>query len=184
MKITTVLVLVLSSFSAFSMEFGNLVLVGNGCFGSTKLITVSAEEGRYAFPLRAKVNKKSGTNFDRKTCNLRLPISLSANEKVQLVNLSQVVRVVAFKGAEVKSSLTMGLVGRNGAPLNFDLKLTDEEYSVIENLKAHGVVAESECGKSAMLTGNLSILVTGSNTQAFVSTGTALITLKVIRCNQ
>lgn len=78
----------------------------------------------------------------------------------------------------------MGIVGSSSTPLNFDIKVTDEDSSVIENLKADGVIAESACGKNAMITGNLSLLVNGSSAQAFVSTGTALVTLKVVNCNQ
>lgn len=169
---------------AFSMQLGDIVLGGNGCFGSSKIIAVNSAEGRYALPIRAKVNKKAGTGFDRKTCNLRIPVTLNANEKLQLVNLSQVVRLVAYKGAEVKTSLSMGVAGQSGAPLNYNVKITDEDSSIIENLKADGVVAESTCGKDAMITGNLSLLVNGSSAQAFVSTGTALVTLKVVNCNQ
>ncbi|MCC2678062.1 MAG: hypothetical protein K0R29_638 [Pseudobdellovibrio sp.] len=169
---------------AFSMQLGDLVIGGNGCFGSSKLIPVSNSDGRYALPIRAKINKKAGAAFERKTCNLRLPVSLNPNEKLQLINLSQVVRLVAYKGAEVKTSLSMGIVGSSSTPLNFDIKVTDEDSSVIENLKADGVIAESACGKNAMITGNLSLLVNGSSAQAFVSTGTALVTLKVVNCNQ
>lgn len=171
------------SLSVSAMQLGDLVIAGNGCFGSSKMVLVSAEEGRYALPIRAKLNKKSDSAFDRKTCNIRLPIALNQNEKLQLVNLSQVVRLVGYKGADVKSSLTMGLVGRVSKPLAFNLKITDEDISTAEILRADGVVAESDCGQSVMLTGNLSLLVNGSGTQAFVSTGAALITLKVVSCN-
>jgi len=170
---------------SYSMQLGDMVLGGNGCFGSAKLIQVGASaDGRYALPIRAKINKKAGAAFERKTCNLRLPVSLSPNEKLQLVNLSQVVRLVAYKGAEVRTSLSMGVVGSSTIPLNYEVKVTEEDSSIIENLKADGVVAESACGKNAMITGNLSLLVNGSSAQAFVSTGTALVTLKVVNCNQ
>lgn len=172
------------SIPAFAMQLGDVVIGGNGCFGSGKLVPVSSAEGRYALPIRAKINKKSGAAFERKTCNLRLPVSLSPNEKLQLVNLSQVMRLVAYKGAEVKSTLTVGIVGQSAVPLNFEMKVAEDDTSVVENLKANGIVAESGCGQSAMITGNLSLLVNGSSAQAFVSTGTALVTLKVVNCNQ
>jgi len=115
---------------------------------------------------------------------MRLPITLKANEKVQLINLSQVVRVVAYKGAEVKTSLNVSFAGTNSAPLTYEARVTDEDGTIIENLKADGFIAESLCGKDAMLSGNLSLLVNGSSAQAFVSTGTALLTLKIVDCNQ
>lgn len=184
MKVFSFLFSIVLSASAYSMQLGDIVIGGNGCFGSGKMVSVGIGEGRYALPLRAKVNKKSGAAFDRKTCNLRLPVSLNPNEKIQLVNLSQVVRLVAYKGAEVKSSLTLGVAGQSATPLNYEIKITDEDASIVENLKSDGIIAESACGKSAMITGNLSLLVNGSSAQAFVSTGTALVTVKVVNCNQ
>ena len=165
------------------MQLGALTLAGNGCFGSSNVITISGDEGRYAFPIRAKLNKKSDTSFDRKTCNLRLPIAVAPNEKVQLIDLSQVVRVVAYKGAQVKTNLNMGFAGKTTPPLSYNLDVSDDEISTAEILKSPGVLVESECGKDAMLTGNLSLLVNGTGAQAFVSTGTALLTLKVVSCN-
>lgn len=171
-----------SSFAA--LQLGDLKTAGNGCFGSAQVVTVNADENRIAFPLRVRVNKKSETSFDRKTCNLRLPIKLGPNQKVQLVNLSQVVRVVAYKGAEVKTNLSMGFVGKSTSPLAFEMKASEDDTSSVEIMKADGVLAESECGRDTILTGNLSGLVNGNGTQAFLSTGTALVTLKVISCNQ
>ena len=179
----SIFTILLTSTSAFSMQTGAISIGGNGCFGASGLIEVNGESGRYAFPIRVRVNKKSETSFDRKTCNIRLPISLAANEKVQLINLSQVVRVVGYAGAEVKSNLNMSFAGRSAQPLVFETKITDNEPSVIEILKNDGVVAESACGKDTMLTGNLSILANGAGTQAFITTGSAMLTLKVVTCN-
>jgi hypothetical protein len=184
MRILFLLFLILISSASFSMELGNLMISGSGCFGSSRLIAVNKEEGRYALPIRAKVNKAAGSDFDRKSCNLRLPVSLGNNEKVQIVNLSQVIRVVANRGTEIKSDLNISFAGKAGRPLSFETLVVNDDTSVIENLKSDGVVAESNCGKDAMLTGNLSMLVNGNSAQAFVSTGTALLTLKVVSCNQ
>lgn len=182
-SLLSILTIVLTSASAFSMQMGNVSMGGNGCFGASSLVEVNGEPGRYAFPIRVRVNKKSETTFDRKTCNIRLPISLAPNEKVQLVNLSQVVRAVGYAGADVKSNLNMSFAGRSAEALVFETKITADEPSVIEILKNDGVVAESACGKDAMLTGNLSILVHGAGSQAFITTGSAMLTLKVVTCN-
>ena len=113
-----------------------------------------------------------------------MPITVAANEKVQLVNLSQVVRVVASKGAQIKTNLNMGFVGKNAPTLSFDKNISEDDFSNIENLKADGILTESVCGKDTILAGNLSLIVNGSAAQAFVSTGSALLSLKVVRCNQ
>jgi hypothetical protein len=172
------------SSTSWALQLGELKLAGNGCFAASPLVTVSAEENRLAFPVRVRVNKKSETSFDRKTCNLRMPIKVGANQKVQLLNLSQVVRVVAYKGAEVKTNLIVGFVGRSSQPLTFEMKAVEDDTSSVQIMKADGLLAESECGRDAILTANLSGLVNGVGTQAFVSTGAALVTLKVVNCNQ
>jgi len=178
------LFLVLFSASSFSMELGDMIISGNGCFGSSKPVAVNKEEGRYALPIRAKVNKVAAAAFDRKSCNIRLPISLNTNERVQIINLSQVIRIIANRGTEVKSSLNVGLAGKANEPLTYETLVVNDDTSLIENLKADGIVAESGCGKDTMLTGNLSLIVNGNGAQAFVSTGTALLTLKIVNCNQ
>jgi hypothetical protein len=183
MKKLFLLIILTVSTSGFSMELGSITMGGNGCFGSGKLILVNQESGRYALPVRAKINKLNGPSFDRKTCNLRLPVSLGANEKLQITDLSQVVRVVGYKNAEIKTNLAVGFAGQSLIPLTYETKLTGEDSTIIENVKSGGVIAESGCGKDAMLTGNLSLLISGSSAQAFVSTGTALMTLKIVSCN-
>ena len=177
-------VLFFSVLSNASIKLGDLKTAGNGCFGPTQIVTVNAEENRIAFPVRVRVNKKAETSFDRKTCNLRLPLKLGPNQKVQLLNLSQVVRVVAYKGAEVKTNLSFSFVGKSSQPVTYEMKSTEDDTSSVEIMKADGVLAESDCGRDAILTGNLSGLINGNGTQAFLSTGAALITLKVVNCNQ
>ena len=169
---------------AATVSFGGVKTAGNGCFGSEKLVTVNEQEGRFALPIRVRVNKAAETSFDRKTCNLRIPVKISSNKKVQLLNLSQVVRVVSYKGAEINTNLNFGFAGRSGAPLSFSAVTTEDEDSTIQILKQDGVIAESECGRDAMLTANLSALVKGNGAQAFLSTGTALVTIKVVDCDR
>ena len=95
----------LSSFviQAHAFQMGELITGGTGCFGSSKIVAVSGTEGRYVLPLRVRVNKKSEATFDRKSCQIRLPIDLNPNEKLQLLDLSQVVRVVGQKNLDIKT---------------------------------------------------------------------------------
>lgn len=173
-------ILTVQSVSAF--ELGTLAIGGTGCFGSAKLIPIDGQEGRYALPLRVRLNKKADVAFDRKSCNIRLPVSLNPNEQLQIVDLSQAVRVFAAKGSDVKSTLNLSVLGKKTNPLVLEVKATDDDSSVIQNVKAEGVVVESACGKDAMITGDLNILATGT-AKALASTGTALLTLKVVTCN-
>ena len=180
----SILVFILSVFSvqAFSMELGTVSVAGTGCFGSTKLVPMKIEEGRYALPLRVRANKAADAAFDRKACSLRIPISVGPNEKLQLVNASQVVRVVGYKGSEIKTSLNLGFVGKASTPMNYQVSAAEDDISSVEVVKYAQVLSESDCGKNVMLSGNLNALING-NAPAFVSTGAAIVTLKVVSCS-
>jgi hypothetical protein len=173
--------LCISNFSE-AFELGKLALSGSGCFGGSKVVAIEGESSRYALPVRVRLNKKGSAAFDRKTCNMRLPVDLNAGEKLQIWNISQTVRVIAAKDSEVKSSLSVSLVGTKANPLAFTLKAVEESVSVIENLKSDGLIAESACGSDTIITGDLNILATG-NAKALATTGTALVTLKIVNCN-
>lgn len=174
--------LLLLSSNAAAFELGKMVLAGSGCFGGSKVVAIEGEDSRYALPVRVRLNKKAESALDRKTCNMRLPVKLNSDEKLQILNLSQTVRVIASKDAEVKSTLNFSMVGKKANPLVFSVKASGDSVSVIENLKSEGLVAESACGTDTIITGDLNIIATG-NAKALASTGTALVTLKVVNCN-
>ena len=118
MKLIIGFALLLGSFQTVSaFELGKLALSGTGCFGGTRVVAIEGEAARYALPIRVRLNKKEDSAFDRRTCNMRLPVSLNANEKLQIWNLSQTVRVIASKDAVVKSTLNFSLVGKATNPL-------------------------------------------------------------------
>jgi hypothetical protein len=167
---------------AFSLQLGEIVSAGAGCFGSGRVVAISGQEGRYAIPLRVRVNKKADAAFDRKSCQVRIPVTLAPNEKLQLIEASQVVRVISQKDADIKTNLTLGLVGRGTKTVGTQLKVTEDETSYIENVKTEGIISESGCGQSTMLMGNLNAMVTGANAQTFVSTGAMLLTLRTVSC--
>ena len=90
MKLIFGFALLLGSFQTVSaFELGKLALSGTGCFGGTRVVAIEGEAARYALPIRVRLNKKEDSAFDRRTCNMRLPVSLNANEKLQIWNLSQ-----------------------------------------------------------------------------------------------
>lgn len=169
--------------TSFSMQLGELSMAGPGCFGSNKVVAISGQDGRYAIPMRVRVNKKSDAAFDRKSCQVRIPVTLAANEKLQVVEASQVVRVISQKDADIKTNLTLGLVGRGSKTASFQMKAIEDETSHIEIVKTEGLISESACGQSTMLSGNLNALVTGANAQTFVSTGALLLTLRTVSCD-
>ena len=169
--------------TSFSMQLGELSMAGPGCFGSNKIVAISGQDGRYAIPMRVRVNKKAEVAFERKTCQVRIPVTLASNEKLQLVEASQVVRVISQKDADIKTNLTLGLVGRGSKTAGLQFKAVEDDTSHIEIVKSEGLISESDCGKSTMFSGNLNALVTGTNAQAFVSTGAVMLTLRVVSCD-
>lgn len=171
----------LTSLAVHSMELGQAIIGGTGCYGSTQLRL--SEDGRLTLPIKARVNKKAETAFERKSCNVRIPITAGANEKLQLLDVSQVVRVVGYVGAEIKSTLNVSLVGVRTSDLILAVSATEKNISIVEVLKSENakVLAESVCGKDTMLTANLNILTTGE-ARSFASTGATEVKLRVVSC--
>ncbi len=178
----SLLLTLVTAFSVQAMELGPIALGGNGCYGTSQLIETT--EGRLLLPLRVRVNKKADTAFDRKTCNIRIPISLAANEKLQILDVSHRLRVFAYQGAEVKASLNISLVGQKTSDLVFAVKAVDKNISLVKIVKSDAakVLAESKCGQDTMLAGNLNVLVTGQ-AGALISTGSTQVTLRVVSCD-
>lgn len=186
MKLTQVVSLVLAiQFTAFSLqalELGNIIISGSGCYGST-IVSPITSEGRLLLPIRVSLNKKAATAFDRKTCNIRIPVTLNKSEKLQILDVSQSVRVIAAKGAGVKSSLNVSLVGQRTSDLTLAVDATTQHTSIVKTLKSERavVVAESECGEDAVIAGNLNVLATGQ-AKALATTSSAQLTLRVVSC--
>jgi len=164
-----------------ALELGEPIMGGNGCISLGKAIL--SEGGVLKVPLGLRLVKQKDTAFDRKTCNFRLPISLNANEKLQILDASQSVRILTKAGAQVKSTLNISLVGHSTKDLSISSGLPDKNTSAVEILKSEKgeILAETECGQSAMLAGNHNILATGA-ARSFTSTGSARITLKIVSC--
>lgn len=172
----------LTTLNLQAIELGEAIIGGTGCYGQTHL-TLS-EDGRLTLPIRARVNKKSDIAFDRKSCNIRIPVTGAPNEKLQLLDVAQVVRIVGYVGADIKSTLNVSLFGVRTSDLTLTVKAVENNISVVEVVRSENakVLAESICGKDTMLTANLNILATGE-ARAFASTGATEVTLRVVNCD-
>lgn len=151
-----------SALSVNALELGAVAVGGTGCYGTSELTLVDAEAGIYEAPVRIKIYKNKKSAFERKSCNFRLPFTLASNEKLQIVDLSRTISLSVAKDAEISSQLTVSLVGQKNEPLTDELKSEDLPTSIRQKIKVDGVVAESECGKSNIVTGNLNLLAKGS----------------------
>ena len=156
--------------NASSLIEGPISVSGNGCYGDLHIVPVSGEKNRFELPIKVNLDKKSKTPFERKICNMRLPISLKANRKLQISDISQVVRI---DGRGIKSTLSISVAGKKGKPLT-----TTGSKTVV----AEGLVVESDCGHDVILTVDLNVVASGNE---IVSANTELVqvTLKIVNCN-
>lgn len=168
----TILNLILLSFIANSSPVteGKISVAGNGCYGDMQITPISGIEDRYELPIKVKLNKKAGSAFTRKTCNIRLPISLKSNEKLQVSDVSQAVQI---NGRDIKSTLNISVTGQKTKPL---------VATSSQMIKADGILVESKCGRDAMLTGNLNVLAFGAG-DGSATTEAVQVTLKIVRCD-
>ncbi len=148
---------------------GTIAISGNGCYGDMKIVSVAGEKNRYELPIKIILDKKSKTPFERKTCNMRLPLSFKSNRKIQVSDISQTVNI---DGAGVKSTLNISVVGKKSKTLS---------TSTSKTLVSEGLVVESECGKDLILTGDLNVVAAGSEIVS-AKTEPVQITLKIINC--
>lgn len=168
----TILNLILLSILANSSPVteGKISVAGNGCYGDMQITPVSGTEDRYELPIKVKLNKKAGSAFTRKTCNMRLPIFLKSNEKLQVSDVSQAVQI---NGRDIKSTLNISIVGQKTKPL---------VTTTSQVLKASGILVESKCGRDAMLVANLNVLAYGA-LEGAATTEAVQVTLKIVKCD-
>lgn len=164
------LVLFASVASSSPLTDGTLSLSGNGCYGDPKMVPVIGEKNRFELPVKITFDKKSKTPFERKTCNMRLPIKLKKNMKLQISDVSQIVHM---DGRGIKSTLSVSVVGKKSKPLIATTSKT---------LTAEGLLVESDCERDVILTADLNVVASGSEIVS-AKTEPAQVTLKIVKCN-
>lgn len=186
------------SFNSNAYKLGSFNRVGTGCSGESKLIE---DKDNLKIPLFLSINTPNQSlerAFERKTCQFTLPIQLEKNEKLQLVDISQKIKLIAPKGYSIKSELSAYFVGSKfKTPLV--LEVQDSEKN--ETLKSKNLDMVSDCGKDVILKGSLNAFVKKqsneqnnknlnalkdsqkSNSAASVSSEELLIQLKSLTCN-
>jgi hypothetical protein len=172
-KIVLTLVLFFIAKSAFAINLTNAKVRGNGCEIEVK---IEKSQNTYVFPLNISLNKLNSAAFERKTCNLRLPIKLAANQKLIVSEALQNLEIKSAKGTKVKANLKIAIVGQKYKEMSLE-----SESEENKQLIASGLVAESACGKDAMLTADISVFASGSQA-ARVKLGALSIDLKVVNC--
>lgn len=164
------LVLLAAVASASPLTDGIISISGNGCYGEQKMLPVDGEKNRFELPIKVTLDKKSKTPFERKTCNMRLPIKLRKNQKLQISDVSQIVHM---DGRGMRSNLTISVVGKKGKPLIATTSTT---------LTSQGILAESDCDRDVILTADLNVVANGSEIVS-AKTEHVFVTLKIVKCN-
>ena len=164
------LVLIAAGANSSPLTDGAISISGNGCYGEQKMLPVDGEKNRFELPIKITLDKKSKTPFERKTCNMRLPVKLRKNQKLQISDISQIVHM---DGKGIRSTLTVSVVGKKANPLIATTSKT---------VNGEGLLVESECDRDVILTGDLNVTSNGSEIVS-AKTESVFVTLKVVKCN-
>ena len=74
----------LSQLNLYGAELGRVSISGQGCDEPKKKVSIlkeSNEPQKVEMPLHFKLDKINASRFERKVCNISLPIKLNKNEK-------------------------------------------------------------------------------------------------------
>lgn len=156
--------------SSSPLTDGTISMSGNGCYGEQKMLPVDGEKNRFELPIKVVLDKKSKTPFERKTCNMRLPVKLRKNQKLQISDVSQIVHI---DGKGIKSVLSVAVVGKKTKPLIATISKT---------VTSDGLLLESDCERDVMLTADLNVTATGAEIVS-AKTEPVVVTLKIVKCN-
>ena len=149
---------------------GTISVSGNGCYGDQKMVPVIGEKNRFELPIKVLLDKKSKIPFERKTCNMRLPIKLRKKQKLQISDISQIVHM---DGRGLRSTLTLSVVGKKTKPLIAATSTT---------LTSPGILTESDCDRDVILTADLNVTANGPDIVS-AKTEPVFVTLKIVNCN-
>lgn len=177
MKLQTVsAIIVLSSvISAQAITFGKLELAGKGCVNKTaELKTENEEDSLYSIAMNIKMNKKG--SLDRKTCNVTLPVTLEAGEKLLIQNVSQNVSAEVGAGGKAQAQIEVFLAGETS-----DVLKTEFTANGKKELTMNGTVSESACGGAVNVRANASAVAMGSG-KVSLSQDELKLNLRVIKC--
>jgi hypothetical protein len=171
--------------NASALEIGQLQLAGNGCVAPTGAHDVGRIDGasdRYSIPIMLKEEKLSEASLARVSCVMALPISLAANEKLQILDVSQKVRLRAGASSSARFDLEVFLVGQEGTKLNAEINAQEKTVRSTRTLNEEGVLAESKCGDSVMVRANSSARLMGTS-RVRVQSEALKLGLRIVACN-
>lgn len=178
LQIASTLIVLSSAFSAKAVTFGQLVLAGNGCVNKTaELVKMSEEDSTYSIPLNIKIDKTKGS-MQRKACSATLPVTLEADEKLLIENISQNTSAEVARGGSAQAQIEVFIAGE----IN-DVIKTEYHANGKKQLTMNGVVSESDCGGAVNVRANASAVALGSG-KIVLNQEDLKLNLRVIKCSQ
>jgi hypothetical protein len=167
-----------------AFEITDLQIAGSGCevpVGGHELIPVLGSANRFGIPLMMNLEKQASPALNRKLCTMSLAVKLNAGEKLQVLDVSQKVSLLAGVGAKASTQLEVFMAGEVGAPLKAEITGVKKLVRRNQVLNEAGIVAESECGHDTIVRANSSIVLQG-DARARVKSDMLALTLRIVAC--
>ncbi len=167
-----------------AIEITDVQIAGSGCavpVGGHELIPVIGSVDRFGIPLMMNIEKQSTTSLVRKSCMLSMSVKLQAGQKLQILDVSQKVKLLAGAGAKASTQLEVFMAGQSGVPLKAEISAVTKIVRSNQILNSVGVVAESACGKDIVVRANSSVMLQGS-ARARVNTEALALSMRIVTC--
>ena len=176
--------ILIAALSSKAFEIGGLQIAGTGCeapTGGQELIPILDKPMAFGIPLNMTQEKSADATLLRKSCTMSLPITLAAGEKLQVLDVSQKVRLRAGAKSKASTQLEVFLAGQEGQILKAEIEGKNKTVRSSQTLNDDGVVAESECGKDVIVRANSIAMIQGT-AKARVETDALILSLRVVSC--
>lgn len=167
-----------------AFEITDLQIAGSGCevpVGGHELIPILGTADRFGIPLMMSIEKQASPTLARKVCTMSLAVKLNPGEKLEVLDVSQKVSLLAGIGAKASTELEVFMAGQQAIPLKSEISGVKKLVRRSQTLNDAGVVAESECGQDAIVRANSSIVLQGE-ARARVKSDMLALSLRVVAC--
>lgn len=167
----------------------NLEIAGSMCLERVGTHTVNLAEGsdfRIKIPLSTRLESREGVSIVRGICTFALPVTARAGYKIIAANVKQVAQIHLRASSEEGKAQTQLEVFQNGTKGELiKVELLNEKHSqkLRQVIGENAVVAESQCGGSIILRGNLATTLLGK-TQARTYTSDLYVDLIEVPCSK
>lgn len=167
----------------------NLELAGSMCLekvGSHGVNLAEGSEIRLKIPLSTRLESREGVSIVRGNCTFALPVSAKANHKIIAANVKQVAQIHLKGSSEegrAQTQLEVFQAGAKGEIIKLELQNEKHAQKLRQVIGENALVAETTCGGSMILRGNLATTLLGV-THARTYTSDLYVDLIEVPCTQ